>query len=661
MVFPRRTLPSLALLLALATSAHAQLTPERALDRRGISDLRLSPDGSRLAFTVSEPPKGDARNTDIWMLDLRTKEVRRFATSAKEDRSPRWAPDGRRLAFLSNRDDKTQIYVMPVDGGEAVALTKGKMDVESFNWSPDGRQISFLATEPKSEAEEKREKDKDDARVVDKDDRRTRLWLADSTLGDARRLTAAPWQILEAHWAPDGSRLYAVATDKPGSDRWLDRLCTVSLADGTVYPLAAPKGPFGELRVSPDGKWLAYVGSRLDGPNPHDLIVQPVDGSAPRNLTGGSIDRPVQSYAWRPDGSLLVEAETGFGSAFYEVTLDGKATPRDSLRAAPARPGDFALAPSGALAFVGQTTTAAPEVWLAAPGSKPLPVTTLNAAWKDVPLIAPEILKYRSFDGVEIEAALLRPAGLAAGARAPLVVLVHGGPTGRWSDAFNPWSQLLASRGYAVLMPNVRGSTGYGHKFVEMNRADWGGGDFKDVMAGVDHLIQTGVADADKLGIGGWSYGGYMSAWAITQTDRFKAAVVGAGMSDLATEFGTEIDSAYDEWFYGLPWENREKFQASSPMTYVQRAKTPALILQGERDVIDPISQSQPLYRALKRLGVPSDLVLYPRAGHGLREEKQILDSWHRIIAWFDRYVRGIHEEAKPAAPVAAGGQSTGG
>jgi dipeptidyl aminopeptidase/acylaminoacyl peptidase len=648
----------LTLLLTLTAAAHAQLTPERALDRRGISDLRLSPDGNRLAFTVSEPPKGDTRNTDIWMLDLRTREVRRFATSPKEDRSPNWSPDGKRLAFLSNREERTQIYAMPVDGGEAVALTKGKMDVESFNWSPDGRQISFLATEPKSEAEEKREKDKDDARVVDKDDKRTRLWVADATSGEARRVTSAPWQVQEAHWAPDGSRLYVVATDKPGSDRWLDRLCSVSLADGAVHPLAAPKGPIGLLRVSPDGKWLAYLGSRADGPTPHDLTVQPVDGSAPRNLTGASIDLPIQAYAWRPNGSLLVEAQAGFGSAFYEVALDGKATPQHSPPGLPAHPGDFAASASGALAFVGQTTTVAPEVWLAAPGSKPQPVTALNAAWKDVPLIAPEILKYRSFDGAEIEAALLRPAGLAAGTRAPLVVLVHGGPTGRWSDAFNPWSQLLVSRGYAVLMPNVRGSTGYGHKFLETNRADWGGGDFKDVMAGVDHLIQAGVADPDKLGIGGWSYGGYMSAWAITQTDRFKASVVGAGMSDLATEFGTEIDSAYDEWFYGLPWESREKFQASSPMTWIQRAKTPTLILQGENDVIDPVSQAQPLYRALKRLGVASDFVLYPRAGHGLREEKQILDSWRRIVAWFDLYVRGIKEEAKPAAPAS---QSTGG
>jgi dipeptidyl aminopeptidase/acylaminoacyl peptidase len=200
-------------------------------------------------------------------------------------------------------------------------------------------------------------------------------------------------------------------------------------------------------------------------------------------------------------------------------------------------------------------------------------------------------------------------------------------------------------------MPNVRGSTGYGQKFVEMNKADWGGGDFKDVMAGVDHLIQTGVADPDKLGLGCWSYGGYMAAWAITQTDRFKAVVVGAGMSDLASEFGTEDDSSYDEWFFGLPWENLKEFQESSPITYAGRAKTPALILHGENDATDPIGQAQQFYRALKRLGVASDLVVYPRAGHGLREEKHILDSWRRITGWFDRYVRGMVEPPKPAAP----------
>jgi dipeptidyl aminopeptidase/acylaminoacyl peptidase len=191
-----------------------------------------------------------------------------------------------------------------------------------------------------------------------------------------------------------------------------------------------------------------------------------------------------------------------------------------------------------------------------------------------------------------------------------------------------------------VIYPNVRGSTGYGHRFVEMNRGDWGGGDFKDVMAGVDYLIKQGLADTDRLGIAGWSYGGYMAEWAITQTNRFKAAVSGAGMADLASEFGTEDNSAYDEWFYGTPYERPEGFIKSSPITNIKNARTPTLILQGEDDLTDPIGQSQQLYRGLKHYGVETELVVYPREPHGLREEKHLLDRLNRIVAWFDAHLK---------------------
>jgi dipeptidyl aminopeptidase/acylaminoacyl peptidase len=220
------------------------------------------------------------------------------------------------------------------------------------------------------------------------------------------------------------------------------------------------------------------------------------------------------------------------------------------------------------------------------------------------------------------------------------VVLVHGGPTAAWGDAFEPWGQLLVAKGYAVVYPNIRGSTGYGWNFLVSNRGDWGGGDFKDLMVGVDTLIARGIADPARLGIAGWSYGGYMASWAITQTTRFKAAVTGAGMSDLATEYGTEAGPAYDEWFYGLPYEKPEGFRKSSPLTFITRARTPTLILQGEEDITDPISQSQMLYRALKRYGVGTELVLYPREGHGLQEEKHLVDRMHRVVAWMERWLR---------------------
>jgi len=191
-----------------------------------------------------------------------------------------------------------------------------------------------------------------------------------------------------------------------------------------------------------------------------------------------------------------------------------------------------------------------------------------------------------------------------------------------------------------VFYPNVRGSTGYGHRFVTMNRGDWGGGDFKDLMAGVDFLIARGVADPERLGIGGWSYGGYMAMWAVTQTPRFRAAVAGAGLSDLTSEFGTEDEPAYDEWFYGLPYETPAGFVNSSPLTHVKAARTPTLILQGEADVVDPIGQSQEFYRALKRYGVPAEFVVYPREGHGPTEEKHRLDVLNRVVGWYEKYLK---------------------
>ncbi len=268
-------------------------------------------------------------------------------------------------------------------------------------------------------------------------------------------------------------------------------------------------------------------------------------------------------------------------------------------------------------------------------------MSQVNAGWANLPSVAPEIVRYKSADGVDVEAALLllHQAGRSLPARLPAVVLVHGGPTGRWSDSYEAWGQLLAARGYVVLYPNVRGSIGYGHRFVEMNRADWGGGDFKDVMAGADYLVARGIADPDRLGIGGWSYGGYMAAWAVTQTHRFKAAVSGAPVIDMASEFGTESGSAYDEWFYGTPYEKPDGFIKSSPMTFVKNARTPTLLLQGEDDTTDPIGQSQQFYRGLKRYGVEAELVVYPREPHGLREEKHLLDRLNRVIAWAIRQV----------------------
>jgi dipeptidyl aminopeptidase/acylaminoacyl peptidase len=628
----------LLLLLLLPAPALAQLAPEQVLNIRQISELNMSSDGKRVAFTVTEPVKGIDRNRDIWMLDAATRKVRQLTFSPKSESQPRWNPRKNELAFLSNRDGAAQIYVLPMEGGEASALTQGKSGIQSFDWSPDGTQIAYLAPDPKVSEEDQKEKDRDDARVVDRDESFARLWVMDVESNKTHPLTAGNWRISEMKWFPSGDKLLIVATDHPESDKDTERIFSIPAAGGQMTQIAAPAGPFGQASISRDGKFLTFLAARVDGPSPHDLYLQTLDGGPARNITGNNLDRPIGAYAWLADGSILGLVQTGFKTGFYRIARDG------SAREAPlpdqaGNPGSFVAADSGAIAFVAQSTTKIAELWFYDGKNPAERVSHFNESWDKIPLIEPEFLHYKSFDGTEIEGELLTPMG-SQGKRLPLITLIHGGPTGRWGDSFESWGQLLVSRGYAVFYPNVRGSTGYGWKFVEANRADWGGADFKDVMAGVDFLIRRGTADPDHLGIGGWSYGGYMAMWAVTQTNRFKASVAGAGLSDLASEYGTEAGPSYDEWFYGVPYEKPEGFIKSSPITYIQNAHTPTLILQGEADTTDPIGQSQQFYRGLKRYGVKSDLALYPREGHGFREEKHVLDMYRRILAWYDQYVK---------------------
>jgi dipeptidyl aminopeptidase/acylaminoacyl peptidase len=623
-----------------ATDAAKLLTPEASLNLLSISDLQFSPDGARVAFVVAEPPKGERRARHIWIYQKESGAVRQFTFSAKDETSPRWSPDGKQVAFLSNRDEQQQIYVMRADGGEATAVTKGKRSVRSFAWSPDSKQIAFLAPNAKSEAEEKKDKDKDDARIVDKDDKQPRLWLLTLATGEAKALTDAKWEISELAWLKTGDRLIVSATDHPESDQETHRIFSISIPDGSRRLIFAPHGPFHELQVSPDGATVSYIGSRVDGPSPHDLMLLDIDKRATRNLTGASLDRAISEHRWMKDGSMLALYVDGFRNKLVGFSPEG-------MSKIPANPPScnvnaFAVSGAGDVVFAGQSATTPPELWFWDQKDSPHQVSHLNDSWKQFTLSAPEFYKYKSFDSLEIEAALLRPSGAVGKSKMPLITLIHGGPTGNWQDSIEVWGQLLAARGYAVFYPNIRGSVGYGQKFIEMNRGDWGGADFKDVMWGVKDLIDRGIADPAKLGIGGWSYGGYMAEWAITQTNDFKAAVSGAGLSNLISEYGSEEHPAYDDWFYGVPYESDSlvKFLNSSPFTQLKNAKTPTLILQGETDTTDPPDQSQELYRGLKHYGVETELVMYPREPHGFREEKHLLDRLNRILAWYDAHLK---------------------
>src|SRR5882762_5136209 len=342
---------ALFVLSALATATLAQeapkasvlrpLTPEASLDLRSISDLQFSPDGNRLAFVVTEPAKGERRARHIWLYDKQSGSLRQFTYSAKSDFLPRWSPDGKQLSFLSDRDEQQQIYAMRAGGGEASALTKGKRGVQNFAWSPDGKQIAFLAPDAKTEAEEKKEKDKDDAHVADKDDKHARLWLLTIDTGEVKALTEPKWDIREAVWHPSGTGLMLSATDHPESDQNTERIFFFRLSDASagdrkavnsMTQVLAPRGPFVNIRIAADGLRMAFVGCREDGPTPHDLMLVHHGDKGAQNLTGASVDRPVFDYRWSKDGGLLALVEDGFHTKFVSFSAEG------ALRDVPSMP-----------------------------------------------------------------------------------------------------------------------------------------------------------------------------------------------------------------------------------------------------------------------------------------------------------------------------------
>ena len=623
--------PAVAFLMAFSLTCHAQnaLTAAQVLSYRRAADLHLAPDGSKLLYVVYSYQWDWVPH--LWLMDIASGHAREMTPAKKFDRSPQWSPDGKKLAFISNRDGKTQVYTAAADGSEATAVTARKYGVTSFHWSPDGTSIAYLAKDDSAPPSDI------GPQVADRESDLSRLWITELASGTSRRIGKAGYRIDDFQWQ-NPSQILIVATNKPREEEFNDAIYSVSLSDGGFKLVNRPPQPFGGLLISPDGKLLAVRSTRAKGPIPRDLFVGTIGRNDLRDISAPP-DRAVAEVKWHDPSAIWVRVVDGFRNRIWRFSAKGAIAPIDL----PVSVVSFDVSRDGVLAYAGGDFDHLPEIYVRAKNGGIRQLTHLQEGWDGIHLAPTTIFWTKSFDGTEIESALTKPSAARSGEKWPLVLIVHGGPSSYFSAGYdweNAWAQLLAAHGYAVLMVNPRGSNGYSEDFVKANRGDLGGGDYKDLIAVLDHVLEQGETDPNRLGIGGWSYGGEMSEWAITQTSRFKAAVAGAGVFDQHAEFETEEGPADDEWQFGTPWEHPEVFARNSPATYISNAHTPTLIFDGEEDTANPVGQSKGLYRALKHLGVETEMVLYPGEGHSPRNGSYNIDMFERILDWYDRFLK---------------------
>ncbi len=419
----------------------------------------------------------------------------------------------------------------------------------------------------------------------------------------------------------------------------------MQVADGTPRQLTDNKGPDEAPRWSRDGRQIAYLASTdpMSWAEKTDLMLVNVAGGTARNLTGAYEDSVTGAPRWSADGqSVYAPGLNGVYGQLLRVELMGDGEPQPVFESRGAYGGVDLSRDGGRLVFTFNDAKAPNNVWLAeATGQGAKQLTFFNPQVKEFTLADTEVLKWEAPDGLEIEGLLVKPVGYIAGRRYPTILQIHGGPYGQFSYGYNRNAQLYAAHGYAVLQPNPRGSIGYGQKFMTANLRDWGGKDFQDLMAGVEEVVKRGIADPDRMAVMGGSYGGFMTFWTITQTDRFRCAVGHAGISDWYGFFGqTDVPTLMEYGLGGTPWEVRETYAKWSPMSYVDRVKTPLLITHGEQDRRVPIQQAELFYRALKRRGVRVAFVRYPREGHGITEPNHQIDLANRQLEWLDKYLK---------------------
>ena len=623
---------------------------------RSVNDPQVSPDGRRVAFVVGRADhESDGDHRQVWVAPTDGREPARPFTTGGEDHSPRWSPDGRFLAFVSDRGEKNQIFLAPLDGGEPRQLTHAEHGVASPAWSPDGRRLAFVARVGPAPDREK-------GRVVRHlrsrldgvgwfDERRMHIFTVEVDGGAERQMTDGDWHDEQPAWSPDGATIAFVA------DRELDRhdrhmrgdIWVVPASGGRARRLTRARGIAAAPAFSPDGRFVAFAsheyGSQGTARAPQLMIVPASGGAAPRSLSA-PLDRgtvglsfvPGATLRWLPDSSGVVFVVVDAGRMSLHVArLDG-GTPR-RLIAGERQIEVFDLASDGKrVAFVASWVDEPQEVYTATvTGRQERRVSDANGELRTTCVFGTaDRMRSRAPDSVESESLVIRPP-VARRGRASLALEIHGGPHGMHPSSF-AWLkyQVLAGAGYTVLLPNPRGSGGYGDAFSLACVEDWGGGDFDDLMGAVDECVERYGVDPRRLYVGGYSYGGFMTAWVVGHTDRFRGALVGAPVTDHVSMFGTSDVPLFSRFEHGgTPWERPDEYAKRSPVTHLPDVRTPVLILHREGDMRCPIGQSEELFTGLRVLGKEVEMVRYPGGSHVGAAPSHRVDELERTVAWY--------------------------
>ena len=634
-------------------------SPEQCLKLKNISAVVPSPDGSKVLYTVREAVMTDDRSeyvNQVFLCHADGSNTIQLTKGDKNSANPKWSPDGKWIAFTSSRDGKNNLYILPVGGGEAEKITDVKSGVGSYDWSHDGNKIAFVMTDFASDKEEKNKKSKNDWYFMDEEVKQNRLfvlWLNEKDTSGKKKqkqIVKGNYNINAFDWSPDGKSIaYSHGKTPEVNDNVYSDISMIEIESGNVKPIAATGAGESNPLFSPDGKMIAYYSSTdpVDWAGPrHAKIYSVADGKSWK--LKATPDENGAIAGWTADGKNILWAEANKTlNSIYVLSADGKSI-TEWNKGSTDLLGATSINSTGThIAFILQNPSKFPEAYISSLNNySPVKITNINADNASKPLPKTEVIKWKGADGKEIEGLITYPINYKPGTKVPFILNVHGGPAGVFQQtcvAGNAGAYPIAAfaeMGYAILRPNPRGSAGYGTEFRTANRADWGGKDFIDLMAGVDEVIKMGVADENKMGVMGWSYGGFMSSWIVGHTDRFKVASIGAPVVDLSHQNLTDdIEGFLPSYFKTDPWNDWSLYDAHSPLRFVQNVKTPVMLQHCEGDQRVPISNAIMFYNALRRRSVPVRMLAMPRQGHGPVEPTMVLKTMQTNVDWFEKHI----------------------